>query len=385
MEPGAVLARLGSRAGGLTAQEAARRRGGVRAVRRRPRWVEVLRDLAESLTEPLQLLLVAVGVLSAIFGELRDAIAIFVIIALVAASEAFSEARAHRKLDALRTMTAPSARVRRDGAVVTVPAAEVVAGDVLVVEAGDVAAGDARVLEAAGLAADESALTGEPVGAAKGAQPVPEGTVLAERSSMLFEGTPILAGSGSAVVTAAGEQAELGRLGKLAGEAKEPPTPLQRTMSELARVTLVLAIAVSVLVPLIGVLNGRPFRQMLLSGLALAYATVPEELPILVTMLVGMGGIRLARRHVLLRRTRAAEAVGGVTVVLTDKTGTLTENRLRLEQVAGDRERVLAAAQPPRSPPGWPRTPRSPGRCASTRACLSAPTPPSPSGPPPPP
>jgi P-type Ca2+ transporter type 2C len=173
---------------------------------------------------------------------------------------------------------------------------------------------------------------------------VPEDTVLAERSSMLFEGTSIVAGNGSAVVTAVGGDSELGRLGKLASEAKEPPTPLQRTMSELARATLVLAIAVSVLVPLLGVLEGRPFRQMLLSGLALAYATIPEELPILVTLLVGVGGIRLARRHVLLRRARAAEAVGGITVVLTDKTGTLTQNQLRLEEVAGDRQRLLAVA-----------------------------------------
>jgi P-type Ca2+ transporter type 2C len=342
--PGVVLARLGSRPQGLSGAEAACRRGAVRAARRRPRWVELAGELAESLTEPLQLLLIAVGVLSAIFGELRDAIAIFVIIGLVAASEALSEARAHKALDALRTLAAPSARLRRDGAVVTVPAAEVVAGDVLVAEAGDVVAGDARVLESAGLAADESALTGEPVGAAKGAAPVPEGTVLAERSSMLFEGTSIVAGNGSAVVTAAGGDSELGRLGKLAAEAKEPPTPLQRAMSELARAALVLAIAVSVLVPLLGVAEGRPFRQMLLTGLTLAFATIPEELPILVTLLVGVGGIRLARRHVLLRRTRAAEAVGGITVVLTDKTGTLTENRLRLEEVAGDRDRLLAVA-----------------------------------------
>ena len=205
-------------------------------------------------------------------------------------------------------------------------------------------AGDARVLESAGLATDESALTGEPVSVAKGPRAVAPDAPLAERSSMLFDGTAVVTGSGSAVVTAVGERSELGRLGKLVEQAKEPATPLQRAMSELARATLALSIAVSVLVPLLGVLQGQPLRQMLLAGLALAYATVPEELPILVTMLVAAGGVRLSRRHVLLRRTRAAEAIGGITVVLTDKTGTLTENRQRLERVVGDRLRVCGAA-----------------------------------------
>ena len=172
-------------------------------------------------------------------------------------------------------------------------------------------------------------------------------------------------------MTAVGGQTELGRLGRLASEAEEPPTPLERTMNELARATLVLAIAVSVLVPLIGVANGRPFREMLLSGLALAYATIPEELPILVQMLVGVGGQRLAKRHVLLRRTRAAEAVGGITVVLSDKTGTLTENRLRLQDVTGDRERLLESR--PRGP--WRRgfaRPAGRSACASGRGPSAA-------------
>ncbi len=301
-------------------------------------------EVVESVTEPLQLLLIAVGVLSAIFGQIRDAIAIFVIIGLVAAVETVSEARAKTALRALRRLSAPTARVRRDGSVRVVPADEIVVGDVLELDAGDLVAADARVIRADGFGLDESALTGEPFAASKGEHPVALDASLGERSSMLYAGTAVVAGSGAGVVTGVGADSELGRLGQLVQDAKEPATPLQRAMNELARAALVLALAASVLVPLIGVLRGQPVRQMLLDGLTLAFATIPEELPILVTVLVAVGGLRLARQHVLLRKLRSAEAIGAVTVLLTDKTGTLTENRLRLEEIDGDREHLLSAA-----------------------------------------
>jgi Ca2+-transporting ATPase len=199
-------------------------------------------------------------------------------------------------------------------------------------------------MEADGLATDESRLTGEPVSAPKGPEPVGADAPLAERSSVLYAGTAVVAGAGEGVVVALGGETEIGRLGRLVAEAKEPPTPLQRTMAELARAALIVALAACVFVPLLGVLRGQPPRQMLLDGLTLAFATIPEELPILVTVLVALGGLRLAQQGVLLRRLRAAEAVGSMTVLLADKTGTLTENRLWIERIDGDRETVLAAA-----------------------------------------
>ena len=336
--------RAGTRPSGLTPAEAERRRARHALARERGRGALLLEELAESLVEPLQLLLIAVGVLSAVFGDVRDAIAIFAIIGLVAAVEATSEVRAARALRALRDLSAPTARVRREGAVRSVAPDALVVGDLLVVAAGDVVAADARVVESDGLAVDESALTGEPVTAAKGPEPVPAGAALADRSSMVYAGTAAVAGSGAALVVAVGPDTEVGRLGRLVAEAKERPTPLQRAMAELARAALVIAVAASVLVPLVGVLRGQPVREMLLDGLTLAFATIPEELPILVTVLVAVGGLRLAKRGVLLRKLRAAESVGAVTVLLTDKTGTLTENRLALERVDGDRGRVLSAA-----------------------------------------
>ena len=339
----AVWDRTGSRPEGLRLEEVARRP--TAAVRtERGRSSAVFEEILESLVEPLMLLLLGVAVLSAIFGELRDAIAIFSVIVVIGAVEAVSEVRANRALQALRQLSAPNALVRRAGVAVAVPVGALVVGDVLLVEAGSIVAADARVVEADGLAADESRLTGEPVAAAKGPEPVRADAPLAERSSVLYAGTAVVAGGGAGVVVALGDETEIGRLGRLVASAKEPPTPLQGVMAELARVALIVALTACVLVPLVGVLRGQHPREMLLDGLTLAFATIPEELPILVTALVALGGLRLARHGVLLRRLRAAEAVGAITVLLADKTGTLTENRLLLERIDGDRDRVLATA-----------------------------------------
>ena len=341
---GAVWERTGSRSAGLTPEEVANRRDPTTERTEERQVRAILAEVAESLAEPLMLLLIAVAVLSGIFGELRDAIAIFFVIVIIGAVEAISEVRAKRALKALRELSAPNALVRRAGVAEAVPVDDLVVGDVLLVEAGTLIAADARVTVADGLAADESRLTGEPLSAAKGPEPVDAGTPLAERSSVLHAGTAVVAGAGEGVVVALGEDTEIGRLGRLVRQAKEPPTPLQKAMAELARYALVVAIAACVLVPLLGFLRGQPARDMLLNGLTLAFATIPEELPILVTALVALGGLRLAQHGVLLRRLRAAEAVGAMTVLLADKTGTLTENRLIIEDVAGDRERVLATA-----------------------------------------
>src|SRR3954451_6711292 len=341
---GALWELTGSRPGGLTPEEVEQRRRTVPVRTEDSRAGAVVEELAESLLEPLMLLLIGVGVLSLIFGELRDAIAIFVVIVIIGAVEATAEVRAKRALRALRDLSARTALVRRAAGVTAVPVDAVVVGDVLLVEAGTLVAADARVVEADGLATDESRLTGEPVAAAKGPEPVATDAPLAERSSLLHAGSAVIAGAGEGVVAPLGEDPETGRLGRLVAEAREPPTPLQGAMAELARAALVIALACCVLVPLIGVLRGQPPREMLLDGLTLAFATIPEELPILVTALVALGGLRLAQHGVLLRRLRAAEAVGAMTVLVADKTGTLTENRMLIERIDGDREHVLRVA-----------------------------------------
>jgi len=341
-----VLAQLGTGPDGLSDGERTARlaRYGPNTPegpRTRERWWQ---ELGESLAEPLQLLLIAVAVLSAVFGELRDALAIAAVIVAVAVTETVTEVRAGRAIEALRAMTAPTARLYRQAGAVEIPAAEVVPGDVLAVEAGDIVPADARVLAARGLRADESTLTGEAEPAGKSEQAVPESAGLAGRSSLLHAGTAIVAGEGRAVVVATGPGTELGRLGRLVTGTAEPPTPLQTAMSQLARAVLVAAVAASVLVPAVGLAAGQPWRDMLLAGLTVAFATVPEELPILITVLLALGGRQLARQGALLRRLRAGETLGAVTTLVTDKTGTLTENRLRLAEITGDRRAVLATA-----------------------------------------
>jgi len=343
-----VLAELEASKDGLSSSEAAQRRPALTSTGRHvPKW---LSELGESLVEPLQLLLIAVGVLSAVFGELRDAIAIFVVIAAVVIVETVTELRAERALAGLRALTAPVARARRDGRLRDLPTAELVTGDIIEVEAGDLVPADARLLSAHELRVNEATLTGEAAGVNKHPDQVADAAALAERSSMLYAGTALSSGEAVAVVTATGEASELGQLGKLAATEREPATPLQKSLRELARVVLIAAVAASVLVPVVGLLAGRPVKDMLLEGLTVAFATVPEELPILITVLLAIGGQQLARRGALLRRLKAGETIGAATVVVTDKTGTLTQNQLRLIMITGNSQDVLTAAlrtQPP--------------------------------------
>lgn len=350
-----VLAQLETGPDGLTGTEAARRRAAL-PTRSGPEQEGFLEELVESFTEPLQLLLVTVAVLSAVFGELRDAVAIAVIVVLVAVTETLTETRSARAIAALGELSAPTSRVVRDGQVEEVAGDRIVAGDVVALEAGDLVPADLRVLSASGLRVQESALTGEPAPVGKDAQPIACDAPLAERSSMLYAGTAVVGGAVRAVVVAVGDDSELGRLGRLVDEANPGPTSLQRSLREVARAVLVLALVVSVAVPLVGLAVGQPAREMLLAGLSLAFATVPEELPILVTVLLAVAGRQLARRGALLRRLSAAEALGGVSVVVTDKTGTLTRNELTLVELlpasGHDRDSLLRTAVRSQAPAG---------------------------------
>jgi P-type Ca2+ transporter type 2C len=304
-------------------------------------WETVL----EEVREPLILLLLGTGVLYGIWGGITDALSIFAIIAVVVGVEIINERRAETALDALRRLAAPTALVRRGGQVVEVPAAGIVPGDVLILGEGQRVPGDARLLSSAGLAADESPLTGESVPVDKDAQVVVSAVApLAERPTMVYAGTTLTRGQGEAVVVATGPATEMGHIAGLTAGIKEPRTPLQITMRELTRWMIWLALGFSTLVPLLGWLLGHQSpQQMVLTGLSLAFATIPEELPILITIVLALGAYRLAQRHAIVRRLRAAETLSAVSVIATDKTGTLTTNHMHVQQVvpAEDRQRVL--------------------------------------------
>lgn len=331
-----AIACLGSDAGrGLSGPEAAARlaRCGPNRLAR-PRRVSFWHVLREEITEPMIVLLLAVAVLYSVWGRLEDTAAIIMVIAAVVLVEVFTEYRAKAAVAALMRLSAPVAPVLRDGRVQEVATEDLVPGDVLVLRAGQRLAADVRLVEAAGLRAEESALTGEPGGTGKDAGAVlAAGTPLAERVNLACAGTTITAGRGRGVVVATGMATELGRITGLVAAAKPPRTPLQQAMRDLAGWLAWLALGFSVAIPLIGVAAGQPWRVMILTGLTLAFATIPEELPIIITMVLALGAYRLSRHHAVVRRLRAAETLGAVSVIATDKTGTLTENRMTLSQL----------------------------------------------------
>jgi Ca2+-transporting ATPase len=306
-----------------------------------PAWQHLVRQF----NSPLVLLLGGGCLVAAALGEVADALAILAIVLLNGAIGFAQERRAEQAIQALRSLTAPRARVRRDGRLGVIAASSVVPGDVLVVEPGDIVAADARLLETYNLAANEAALTGESAPADKTAAPAAPGAPLAERSDYIFMGTSIAAGTGAAEVTAIGMGTELGRIAHLLATVEDAATPLQQRLAHVGRILLFICLAIVAAVAAGGLLRGRGPLEVLLSAVALAVAAVPEGLPAVVTIALAVGVQRMAARHVLIRRLHAVETLGCATVICTDKTGTLTTGAMRVRELWGpDTQRLLFAA-----------------------------------------
>ncbi len=312
--------------GGLTTEQAGARLhlfgpNELVSPRHEPWWEEEV----EALTEPLVLLLIGVAVLYGVLGELRDAVTILFVVLTVAAVEVINEGRAKRAIASLRSLSSPTATALRGGRAAQVPSLALVLGDLVLLHAGDRVPADLRLVETVALRIDESSLTGESAPVVKEAGAVlPPATELGDRRNMAYAGTVVFAGKGRGVVVATGRATELGRVAGLTGAAREPRTPLQLQMRELSGWLLWLALGFSLLVPLLGVaLAHQPLQQMLLTGLSLAFATIPEELPILITIVLGIGAYRLSQEKAVVKRLRAAETLGSVSAIGTDKTGPL--------------------------------------------------------------
>lgn len=290
----------------------------------------------DEIREPMILLLLVVGLLYSFWGEPRDAATIFTVIFLLVMTEVFTEYRAHGAISALKKLAPTTTPVIRDGNYIQLPAEEIVKGDLIPLEAGDRVPADGRVIESFGLQVDESALTGESAPVSKEDKLLPEGAPVTDRTNMVLAGTVVTAGRGKAVVTATAMETEIGKIHGLVQEARQPHTPLQRAMHDLSLVLAWVAIFFSAVIPLVGILQGKPFAEMILTGLSMAFAVIPEELPIIITMVLALGGLTLARKHVLIRNLRSAETLGSVTVIVADKTGTITENKMTLARIATD-------------------------------------------------
>lgn len=320
---------------GLADEEAARRlrRDGPNRLttrRRASAWSILLRQFRSLVTA----LLIAAAAVAFVYGDWAEGTAIVVVVLVNAAIGFSTELRAVRSAEALRRLGAVATRVRRGGRLREVPAEELVPGDVVVLEAGDVVSADLRLRAAARLQADESQLTGESLPVDKDLEPVPEDTPLAERRSLLFRGSSVVRGSGEGVAVATGMATEVGRIAALAATAEREATPLEERLARLGRTLAWVALAIAAATAGLGALSGRDLFLMVETGIALAVAAIPEGLPIVATIALARGVWRMAHRQALVNRLSAVETLGAVTVILTDKTGTLTENRMTLWRVA---------------------------------------------------
>ncbi len=282
----------------------------------------------------LILILIAATGISLFLGEHLDAYVILVIILACTVLGFIQEYRAEQAAAALQKLAAPTALVLRGGQELTIPARDVVPGDVLVLHTGDRVAADGRVLTAVNLQADESLLTGESTAVAKGVDPDPRPLLpIADQKGMVFAGTVITYGRGRAVVTATGMDTEFGRIARLLGEMPPEKTPLERRMASIGLVLSVICLTVSAGAMVLGVIRGHHWLEMLIWGISLAVAAVPEALPAVVTGALAIGTTRMARHRAIVKRLPAVEAMGCTTVICTDKTGTLTKNEMTVRRL----------------------------------------------------
>jgi Ca2+-transporting ATPase len=331
----AVADRLGvDPAVGLDPADAARR-----AASAGPNTIEqaeapsVWRMAFDAATEPFVVLLLVAGLGAIALGQVRDGLLILAGLIPIVGADIVTEFRGERALEALRAASAPVARVRRGGRIVEIPSAELVPGDVSIVRVGDVVPADLRVTRADRLTIDRSVLTGESVPEVVTTAPDAADADLASRRSMAWAGTSVVAGRGEGIVVAIGAGTEFGQIAGGLTSRSRHRSPLQRELDRLVRILVVVAVGLIAITSGLGFLRGSPLADNLLAGISAAIAAIPEEPPILLAVILGLGAYRLLRRGVLVRRLNAEEILGAVDLVVTDKTGTLTENRLAVASV----------------------------------------------------
>ncbi len=285
------------------------------------------------LKEPMIFILVIIAVLYSIIGDPRDSVTIVVIVLIVVGIETYNLYKAKVSIDALKDMRMPVVKVVRDGIVKDVKTTSIVPGDIVFLSAGDVIPSDGRLIDSHSFKVDESSLTGESFYVLKDAENTPVGTQITDMPNMVFSGTMVVQGSAKSIATSTGKNTELGKVARLTEAGESEKTPLQSSLSTLIIVLASMAVIFSVIVPLIGYLEGDPLGDMLLTGLSMAFATVPEELPVIISITLAIGAYALSKHNAVVKDLKAAETLGSVTVIATDKTGTITENKMSVSGI----------------------------------------------------
>ncbi len=292
--------------------------------------IEIIIDQFRSLVMGL---LAAAGILSFVFGDWIEGVAIVAAMLVNGLIGFITEIKAVRSMESLRQMSSISAVVKRDGQASEIDASELVPGDIVLIEGGDMVTADMRLIEASKMQADESALTGESLPVGKNIEAVDEDAPLADRSNMLYKGTAVTRGSGMGVAVNTGMKTELGEISTLVEEAEKGTTPLEKRLDKLARKLVWAVIILTVVIALLGILRGKEVLLMIETAIALAVAAIPEGLPIVATIALARGMMRMAKRNALINRLASVETLGATNIICTDKTGTLTENRMTVTNI----------------------------------------------------
>ncbi|MDB8871111.1 cation-translocating P-type ATPase [Pediococcus acidilactici] len=345
-----TAAKQDTRLAGLTAAEAQRRleKYGHNELATKGKTTLLQKFLAQFKDLMIIVLLVA-ALISVFVGEGVDALIILLVVVLNAIFGVFQESKAEEAIDALKSLAAPQAKVERDGQIQQIQSTELVPGDVVILEAGDVVPADLRLVESASMQIEESALTGESVPVNKQTAALDDEQLpLGDRTNLAFMNSNVTFGRGKGIVIHTGMATEVGKIARLINDADETITPLQRNLTKLSKTLTWLILAIAVVVFAVGMLRGQEsLIDMLLTAISLAVAAIPEGLPAIVTITLALGTQRMVKRHAIIRKLPAVETLGSTQIIASDKTGTLTQNKMTVEKLFVDNQLMDAATVTP--------------------------------------
>ena len=339
-----VLKQVGSKELGLTSEQA-------RKSREKCGWNElaegkkknIVQIFFEQYKDFLVLILIASAVISGMLGDVESAAVIVTVITVNAILGTIQTVKAEQSLQSLKKLSGPEAKVLRDGTAIQLPARELVVGDVILLEAGDMVPADGRLIENASLKVDESALTGESLAVEKSMDTILEKASLGDRTNMLFSGSFITYGRGKAVVTEIGMQTEVGKIAGLLKSTSEKQTPLQMSLEKFGKKLSILILIFCGILFAVSVFRGEEISSAFMFAVALAVAAIPEALSSIVTIVLSFGTQKMAKEHAIIRKLQAVEGLGSVSIICSDKTGTLTQNKMTVEDYYIDGKRISAS------------------------------------------